>query len=261
MGPAGQSRTVKSVDTACQILSLLKELNGAGVTELANHVGISKGAVHCHLATLVENELVVKENDTYSLSLRFLEFGDFAKRNIEILEMVKPELQSLAEENDARSQFVVEEHGQGVYVTHYIAESSHVPLAPIQQGGHFSLHCTSSGKSILAFLPKDRIEEIIAMHGLSQTTDHTITDYDRLMDELEEIRDRGVALNDRENQPGLRAVGAPIRDANGYPLGAISVSMPASRMKDDKFHSHMPELVRDAANVIEVNANIQMNTV
>lgn len=260
MSSKGKSRTVQSVDTACKVIKALKELDGAGVTELANHTGVTKGTIHCHLATLNENELVCKEDDKYRLSLRFLELGEYTKQNIDILNIVKPEIRNLADEHDARTQFVVEEHGRGVFVKHYVASSSHVPLPPKLPGITFSLHGTSSGKSILAFLPEERVDEIISMHGMDQLTENTITDKQQLYDELAEIREQGFALNDSENQHGLRAVGAPILDPNNYPLGAISISMPASRMPGEKFHSEIPEIVLNTVNVIEVNVNIRMNT-
>lgn len=260
MGANQQVRTVKSVETACGIIGALRELDGAGVTELSTHLDMAKGTVHCHLTTLREQGFVCKDHDAYRLSLRFLELGEYARNDIEVLDVVRPELADLAEDHDARTQFVVEEHGQGVFVSHHVAESSHMRLAPIQTGGRFSLHCTASGKAIMAFLPQQRIDDIVSTHGLNQPTENTIADYETLTAELEEIRERGVAFNDGENRPGLRAVGAPIHGPDDRPLGSISISMPASRMKDDRFYEEIPEAVKDTANVIEVNARIQLNT-
>jgi DNA-binding IclR family transcriptional regulator len=117
------------------------------------------------------------------------------------------------------------------------------------------LHCTALGKAILAYLPEERVREIIDTHGLPERTDATITDEEELFDELEGIRDRGYARDMEERVAGLLCVAAPIRNLDGDPLGAISVSGPTSRMKGERFDEEVPEELTSTANVIELNLN------
>jgi len=98
-----------------------------------------------------------------------------------------------------------------------------------------------------------------AEHGLPAQTENTITDHERLFEDLEGMRERGYAYNDDEEEiEGFRAVGAPIRDIDGRVRGSLSISGPASIMRDERFREELPERVSQSANVIEVN--IDMNS-
>jgi DNA-binding IclR family transcriptional regulator len=87
---------------------------------------------------------------------------------------------------------------------------------------------------------------------LPAATDQTITDEDELLDALSEIRERGVAFDDGEASVGVRCVAAPIKTDERV-LGAISTSAPSNRMRGDRFTETVPNNVRRAANVIELN--------
>ncbi|MDX1745706.1 MAG: IclR family transcriptional regulator C-terminal domain-containing protein, partial [Halobacteriales archaeon] len=104
-------------------------------------------------------------------------------------------------------------------------------------------------------LPEDRIESILAKHGLIARTEATITDRETLFEELRTVRERGYALNDEEKLRGLRAVGAPILGQDGRPLGAISVSDTTRNMYDERFREEIPDRLMGTANIIEVNYN------
>lgn len=85
-------------------------------------------------------------------------------------------------------------------------------------------------------------------------TENTVTDRDALLEELDEIRNRGVAFDDEEILEGLRCVAVPVSNQEKGLLGAISVASPTSRMKGSRFQEDLPELVTDTANVIQINA-------
>jgi len=93
------------------------------------------------------------------------------------------------------------------------------------------LHSTAAGKAILAEMPEQRVMDIISEHELPAETEHTITDPDSLVEELDEIREHGIAYNDEESVEGLRAVGVPVRGSNGIAIGALSVSGPSNRLR------------------------------
>lgn len=244
--------TVDAVETACGVLAALQDLNGGGVTEVADHLGRSKGTVHRHLATLRENELVTKHGDTYHLSLKFMDFGEFVKSRMPVYEFMVDEVDSLADETGEVAQTMTEEHGHGIYLYKRAGKNAVNTAASI--GNRKPLHCTALGKAILAHLPEERVSEIIAERGLPAVTKNTITEESALKEELVEVRDQGVAFDDEEIQPGLRCVAAPIQHYDGDVLGAISVSAPISRMGESRFRNEIPQLVLSAANVIEINA-------
>ena len=245
-------RRVKAVQTTCRILDELRSLDGAGVSELADQLDLAKATVHSHLATLRDNEFVVKRDSQYEISLRFVDFGRYAKNDVDIYDIACTEVDRLADETGEVAQFMVEEHGKGVYL-HKTRGENAIQTASYT-GNRKDLHCTALGKAILSQLPNDRVEEIIETHGLPQQTARTITDREELLDELEQIRDQKVAFDDEEVLQGLRCVAAPIERPTGKLQGAISVSGPTSRFKGERFTEEIPEKIRGAVNVIEINA-------
>jgi DNA-binding IclR family transcriptional regulator len=100
-------------------------------------------------------------------------------------------------------------------------------------GRSFPLHAGASSKAILANLQADEIESYIADVALEALTDSTITDPDRLMEELARIRQQGYAASVNERQAGAASVAAPVFDHSGGPVAAISLCGPAERFQDE----------------------------
>jgi IclR family transcriptional regulator, KDG regulon repressor len=91
-------------------------------------------------------------------------------------------------------------------------------------------YCTAVGKAILAELPAAEVDVIINRSGLKTITKNTLTTPEALLAELKVIRERGFAIDDEENEVGVRCVGAAVRDYLGRPVAALSVSGPAFRV-------------------------------
>lgn len=247
-------RRLKTINTTVRVIEALYELDGAGVTELADHLDLSKAAVHNHLATLRDNRLVVQRESEYQLGLRFVTIGEYVKQHNVLYDAGKEPTDTLSEKTGEYAHLMAEEHGRGIHL--YKAKADRAVANEYHQLNlerPYNLHHNSLGKAILAFLPDERVRAIIDEYGLPQRTENTITDEGTLLEELAEVREQGYALNDEEEIVGLRAVGAPIRESSGRVLGAVSVSGPVSRMKGEAFESTIPEQVMQAANIIELN--------
>ncbi len=247
------TRTVQSVQTAIDIVERLREVEEAGVTELATALGRSKGTVHSHLATLLENEYVVRSGDRYRLSLKLVDFGEYVKSRLDIYDVVSEELDDLAAETGEVAQFATEEHGRAVYL--YKARGDQAVNTASSVGKREYLHCISLGKAMLAHLPEERVTEILARHGLPEQTENTITDREELTEDLRRVRERGYATDDEEKIEGIRCVAAPLM--NDGVVGAISISGPSSRMSDERFREELPHKLLRSANVIEINAKFR----
>lgn len=245
-------RRVQAVETTCRILDELRDLDGAGVSELAERLDLAKATVHSHLATLLDNEFVVKRDGEYEVSLRFVDFGEYAKNDVDIYDITCTEVDRLAEETGEVAQFMVEEHGMGVYL--HKTSGEHAIQTASYTGNRKYLHCTALGKAILSQLPEERVDDILETRGLPQRTPRTITDREDLFDELDQIREQGVAFDDEEVLQGLRCVAAPIEHPTGKLQGAISISGPTSRFQGERFTEEIPDVIRGAVNVIEINA-------
>ena len=242
---------VKSVETAFKILDALKQLNGAGISELADYLNIPKSTVHNYLSTLVQEEYVVKNGSSYHVGIQFLEYGAYARMQFDIYTIAKPEVDDLAESTGELANLMVEEHGRGSYL--HRARGKKAVQVEAHVGTRVPLHGTALGKAIMAYLPNERVNEIVELHGLTASTPNTITDRETLNDELTQIREDGVAFDDEERLVGLRCVAAPILSTNDRVLGAISVAGPSNRIRNDRFTEELPKQVLETVNVIELN--------
>jgi DNA-binding IclR family transcriptional regulator len=251
-----RSQNLGSIQKTTKVVEGLKQLDGAGVSELAEHLDIPKTTVHAHLTTLHDCELISKRENEYRVGLKFAGLGEFAKHQYDLYSIATEEVDILAEESNDMAQFMIEEHGRGVYL--YKAEPPRSVQTTAGVGDRRPLHCTGLGKSILSCLPEERVEEIIDRRGMPAKTENTITDFDQLLEQLATIREQGYAVDDQEIQPGLRCVAAPVNPDNMSVVGAVSVSSPTSRLKNDRLETEIAELVTSAANVIEINIrNVQ----
>lgn len=253
-------RMLKTVTRTIQIIQALETLDGAGVTELATHLGLSKSSVYHYLATLRKEEFVVKTDGEYELSLQLLLLGEYVRNRKLLYRHGKDVVDELAETTGEYANLFTEEHNVGINMYKACgskAVGSGYQTNKLQQPDQ--LHCTSTGKVILAFLPEARVDEILTQHGLAERTTNTITDREELTEELLTVREQGYACNDEEEVEGLRAVGAPVIYRDGNVLGSLSVSGPTSRLKGSFFDEELPEQVQRAANLIEVNVNMAIH--
>lgn len=249
--PSTATNGIKSIDTTFRIVNELKKQNGAGITVLADTLGRSKSTIHSHLATLEEQEYVVKDGDTYHVGLRFLTLGGHARTRMNIAETAKPEIDDLAAETGETATVMTEEYGRGVYL--YQTQGQQAVNTDSNIGTRVQLHCTAVGKAVLAHLDEERVETILDRQGLSKRTENTITDRETLRAELERIRERGYAFDEEERIEGIRCVAAPITIGDDDVLGALSVSGPTRRINGDRFEEKLPTEVTDAARVVEIN--------
>lgn len=242
---------IGAVERSLEIVDALQNLDGARVTELADHLDLAPSTVHSHLKTLEANRYLVKEGDEYHIGIEFLNRGGFARERKAAYRMAFDTVEKLADETEERAQFVIEEHGRGVYL--HTATGNHAVPVNARLGRLNYLHASSAGKAIFAHMAESRVDEIIDRWGLKSFTDETITNRDELLEELKEIREQGYSFNYEESVSGLRAVGAPVLGPNGQVIGAFSVSGPTNRLKGEWVEKGVPDLLLGAANELELN--------
>lgn len=249
--PKRAKNPVKTTLTTLDVVETLKKRDGARVTDLASELDLPKSSVHNYLSTLHQRGYIVKEDNEYHVSLRFLDLGTKARDNRRIYEIAKPNVRELAEETGELANLLVEEHGQGVYIDHKIGENA--VMVDKDVGHRVYLHNTALGKAILAHYPRERVRDILDRHGMPAMTEKTITDETELFEDLEQIREEGIAYDDEERLKGLRCVAAPILDGDDHSVAAISVSGPIARFSAERFREEVPETIKKAVNVIELN--------
>ena len=242
---------VKSVDTTLDVIQCLHRHGTASIEEIAAETGRGSSTVHRHLVTLRERGYVIDDGGAYRLSLMFLTRGGVVRASTPAAELLDRKVRQISEETGERAQFMTEENGQRVYVFTHSGPSGVKTDATVGKRG--PLHVSAAGKAILAFLPAERIDEILDAAAFDQGSPNAITDRDTVESELAAVRERGYAFNDEESTEGLRAVGVPVRFDDESVLGAISVSGPAHRFRDEYFREELPDLLLGAANELELN--------
>jgi IclR family acetate operon transcriptional repressor len=251
-----QARSVKTTLTSIHIVQLVKDRNGASLTEIAEALDLAKSTVHNHLATLVREELLVQEDQQYHIGLGFLEFGEYARNRSELYTPAKIQVYRLAESTNEEVHFAVAENGFMFSVKYVMGDAN--PMNPevgsqfLKVGSKFHMHNSAPGKAVLSEYAPEEVERLIELRGLPATTENTLTEQTELLEELETIRDQGYATNDEEFQRGFRSIAAPVTLPDGTVLGALSIGGPAYR-----FEATGPSVDRSANTLLNAIAHVE----
>lgn len=246
------SGPLKSVRACLEIVEIITESNGCGVSELAEKMDMPKSTAFEYLRTLKEEGYLLKEDGDYMCSMRFLSLGDRIRSNVEVYNIAQPELASLSSETEAHASLVREENGFGAVLCVENTDHRMEPIVHLGQSTY--LHANASGKAILAVLPEERVEEILDRRGLIALTDNTITDRENFWDELQTVRERGYAVDIGEAMEGVGGIAVPIMDRmTDTPIAGIALYGPASGNEIDVPEEDFLDDLQRTKNTIEVN--------
>lgn len=238
---------VKATETSFQLIELLEQKQGAGISDLARDVGLSKSGVYKHVQTLTRLGYLVREGDEYYLSNRFLSLGRRARGRLP-LETIRGVTSNLAATAGHTSSFIVHENERGVYALRIGTDEENDGIA---EGDVAPLHATAGGKAILASLSADERATILDGTGLVAYTDKTIVDGQELEDELRSVRDQRIAFDREEFLEGHQCVASPVVGGDGRPVGAVSVAGNVHHMSGKRLEEDVTGLVTSAAKAIE----------
>ena len=247
------SYQVTSLQKALSVLDLLIDQDrGLSVTEISNKLGIAKGTVHRILNTLKVRRYVQQHNDTrlYSLGLRTLEIGILARRDKFLRSVMVPFLRDLSAMCNETVNAAVLEYNEIHYI--FRLESEEMLRISAVLGVRFPAHCTATGKVMLSYHADDDIRRIYARRGaLKELTEHSIDSVDALIEEIEQIRINKVAVDDEETIAGVYCVAAPLVNAKGECVAAISISAPKNRVDKEKGGDFMGMVSKTAGQISE----------
>ena len=239
-----------SLSSVASAARLRKEFAGErremGVTEAARRLGLGKSTAHRLLNTLTEERLLERDPRTgaYRLGLAMFELGRSVSTYSILHEVCVPVMDQLRAATKATVQVSVLDGREVVYVERRETAST---LRMFGRVGHrFPANCTGSGKALLAFLPPSRLEELLDGWELTGRTEASVSDVAVLRAQLVEIRERGWSENVNEAEMGVASVAAPIRDADGAVVAAISVVVPTAGLNGDALKRY-PRPCQDAA--------------
>lgn len=238
-------RRVASVSNAIRILNLLaSHQSGLGVSEIARTVGLGKSTVHTLLATLRAEEYVEKSPDgsKYHLGLGAFHIGAAAVPGVPADGRLMPLLWTLAEETGEAVSLAIAHHADAVIVQRI--ESQRLLRAEIRVGTRMPLHSSASGKSLLSQMSDDTIRSLYPHDELPQLSPDTISSRDALLAELDQVRQRGHAVNRGEYAGGVIGVATWVRGrGNRAPL-ALSVAGPSHRFDPEPWVGRLKEIAK-----------------
>ena len=207
--------TVHSVSKAIDLLDVLSSCDGGlPLGAIADRAGYPKSTVHALLSTMRDRGLVAQQDDgSYTLGIRLFEYGAAVSRGFDIAKIARPYLERLASLTGANAVISVIDRG-GTVAFDYAASSTGIQILP-EIGVRLPLHATSQGKLMLSTLSDSKVLRLIGQRGMTPYTPHTVGDTQSLLNNLEQIRSDGYAVEDGEYKIGLRSVSAPVYVAGG----------------------------------------------
>ncbi len=244
-GPPAPTGGVQSVERTLDLLELLADAGGSlGLSQLSASSGLPMPTIHRLIRTLANRGYVRQEqNRRYTLGPVLIRLGDTAGRMLGT--WARPCLVDVADRTGETANLAVLEGDEVVYLAQ--APSRHAMRMFTEPGRRVLPHCTGVGKAILAQLPDSRVRDLVERTGLPSRTPHTITEVGRLLAELAETRGRGYALDDGEQEIGVRCVAVPV--AGTPSLTAVSISGPHARITEPAIALAVPVLRRAAARI------------
>ncbi|HEX3589876.1 MAG TPA: IclR family transcriptional regulator [Pseudonocardiaceae bacterium] len=228
-----------------ELLELMADAGGeVALTQLAEQSALPLPTIHRIMRTLVAGGYVRQQpSRRYALGPRLIRLGETAGRTLGA--WARPYLAGLTEAVGETSSLAVLDGDQVVYVAQ--VPSQHSMRIFTEVGRRVDAHSTAAGKAVLAELPQPDVDQLLARAGMRQQTERTIVDRTGFHRELAEIRDRGYAEDDGEQEVGVRSIAVTVP---GAPAGtAISISGPEARMSRIELADVVPLMRRVAANL------------
>ncbi len=242
---------LKSLGKVLRVLECFSTRDRAlSLGEICARTGYPKATAHRLVASLREVGMLDqdRERDRYRLGLKLFELGNTVLANMDLHREARPFVEQLTRLSGHSVHLAVFDGRQAVVIHRADPHPEGSPAAFIEAA---PAHCTSVGKAILAFQPPEVLQRLAELGTLARYTESTITEPAELASHLHETRQRGWSIDEGEHQPGLRCIGAPIRDQTGRIFAAISVSAPARELPSGRVPS-AAKLVLHAARGISV---------
>lgn len=238
---------LSSVKNALRVLrSFTMDHNQRGVLELSKELGISKSSVHRILHTLASEGFVQKTNHSakYELGISVVELNSIYLRNLDIYEESLNSLNVLTKKTGEPSHLAILENDRIVYLNK--VEFSPSLKVNTHIGHHNYIHCTGTGKVLLAHSEPDVLNRIL-QKPLKRVTDKTITDPNVLLKELEKIKALGYAIARGEYRKNNTSIAVPIKNYKGNVIAAINVVGPSIKFSEERIKYTLNLLLEETA--------------
>lgn len=240
---------VPAVWRALDILEYLGNNGEASFKEIYPNLDIPKSSVYQILETLQSRGYVRKVGDSqkFFLGFKLVALGSQIVSKLDIRAEAMPFLNELNAKTKMTCHLSILDGTEGVYLIK--VECDQLIRMNSYEGKRLPLHSTATGKTLLAWLDEKERDEILKKMKLPPLTGKTLTKVADLERHLEVVRKRGWAFDDRENEPHIRGIAAPILNIKGEVVAAISLAGLVTQINSDNLIG-LSELVKNTAQKI-----------
>jgi IclR family KDG regulon transcriptional repressor len=257
MAPSGSQKPnnlVQTIERTSLILDTLGQSpQGISIRDLSEKIKLPKGTTHRLISSLTYFGYARQDSKTrnYFLGLKLVELGNLLLNQLDLRKEAEPFLYNLAERTKETVHMVFLDRDEIVYIDK--VELDHNPSG-LRMASRIGLrnpaHSCAVGKVLLSHLPEEELNRIIKQKGLVKRTENTITDLSQLKEHLKSVRSQGYAIDDEENERGIRCIAAPIYNEAGKAVAAVSISGPAFRVTKKMVQETLKKEVMETASKI-----------
>jgi IclR family acetate operon transcriptional repressor len=246
MSSTHESPSVAVERALAMLEAVAQEPDGLSNAEISRKLKIPKSSASYILRTLEKQAYLKRDTETgkYRVGLKILSLSRGALSGIDVREVALPVMRHLMEKTNLTCHLAILDGPEAVYIEK--VEPQGFIRMDTWVGRRMRVHATSVGKALVAHIPQERLEKILADSGMEKRTPKTITTVPRLLKDLEKVRAQGYAVDDEENNMGARCLGAPVFNQSG----AIEASIGLSGTTNQVNAQTMPrilEALKDAA--------------
>lgn len=237
---------IMSVIKALRILELFDPVNNElSLTQISKQLNFPKSTLLNFMRTLEGEGYICRSpiSQNYRLGIKFMKLGYNMRSTLSIIHYAIPCMEDLCEQTKGNIYLTTHVDGMVLYLEGIYSNRRTTKYSIA--GKTLPMHVTAAGKAMLSYMPPKQVDAIIDKHPLTASTRNTITDKDTLCHEIEHFRELGYAMDNEEETLGVRCLSMAIRDPEGYPVGALSISGPVFLMAEDK-HENFVAMLTDA---------------
>ena len=226
-------------------LEYLVDHGSVSLAELAAALDLNKSTAHRIISSLLYMGYVRQDPDTgcYGPSFKIVDLAGRVMSRIDVNDIVRPFLQKLMRRCGETVHFVEREEENCVYIDKVEAPQNQVRMVS-HVGGVLPFYRSAVGKALAARMPAEEVRRLWDCCRIERTTPYTITNFDEFMEVLEEVRRKGYALDNEENETGVRCIAAALDIRDDHTRYAFSISVPIMRMDNDRIRE-LSEYVRE----------------
>jgi DNA-binding IclR family transcriptional regulator len=241
------TQSVPALEKTLSILEMLANSRaGLSLPEIVKRSSLPKSSVHCILVTLQRQNYLYRNEATgrYMFGMKLFSLANMALSGLQLREQAAPFLYSLMQQTKLTTHLAILEQGEAVLIRKI--EAPGVCRLATWIGKRMEVHCTGLGKALIANHSEQRLNDLLKERGLPRHNENTISSVKRLKDDLAQALKRGYAVDDEEDEIGLRCIGVPVFDHNNAVIAAISIAGTTSQITGENV-GNLAQKVKEAA--------------